>query len=117
MNILLVILLVVFGIILLCAEVFLLPGFGIAGVAGLFILAGGVALAYIKLAPIYPWAGHVTLLASLVLAGLSVYGFIRSHALEKMSLDTTIDSKVDLAKPGKKIEKLEQEAKKMEDNH
>jgi membrane-bound ClpP family serine protease len=109
MYIAIVILLLVFGVGLLVAEMFLLPGFGIAGVSGFACLAGSVVVAYLKLAPLYPWAGHVTLAAALVLTGLAIYGFFRSHAIDKMALDTTIDSNVELAAPGKKIENLKKE--------
>lgn len=109
MNIAIVILLLVFGIGLLVAEMFLLPGFGIAGLSGFACLAGSVVVAYLKLAPVYPWAGHVTLAAALVLTGLAIYGFIKSRAIEKMSLDTSIDSQVEMPKPGKKLENLKKE--------
>ncbi len=114
MYIVLTILLIVFGVLMMVAELFLLPGFGIAGVCGLASLAGSVVVAYLKLAPVYPWAGHVTLAACIVLTAVAVYAFIKSHAIEKMALDTTIDSKVNLADPGKKIENLEKAAGKME---
>lgn len=111
MDIFLVILLAVAGIVLLLLEMFLLPGFGIAGLAGFASLAGSVFVAYIKIGAM---AGHITLLACAVLSVLAIWGFIRSKALEKMALDTTIDSKVELAAPGKKIENLEAEAQKLE---
>ncbi len=114
MYIVLTIVLIVFGVLMMVAELFLLPGFGIAGVCGLASLAGSVVVAYLKLAPVYPWAGHVTLAACIVLTAVAVYAFIKSHAIEKMALDTTIDSKVNLADPGKKIENLEKAAGKME---
>lgn len=113
MYVLLTILLVVFGVTLIVAEMFLLPGFGIAGVCGFMSLAGSVVVAYLKLAPMYPWAGHVTLAACIVLTAVAIYAFVKSHAIEKMALDTTIDSKVELAEPGKKIEDLEKAAKEM----
>ena len=106
MYIAIVILLLVFGVGLLVAEMFLLPGFGIAGVSGFLCLAGSVFVAYWKLSAECALAGHATLAAALVLTGLAIYGFFRNHALEKMALDTTIDSKVELAEPGKKIENL-----------
>ena len=109
MYIAIVIVLLIFGVALLVAEMFLLPGFGIAGISGFLCLAGSVFVAYWKVAAIHPWAGHVTLAAALVLTGLAVYGFFRSRAIEKMALDTTIDSKVELAAPGKKIENLKKE--------
>lgn len=114
MYVLLTILLVVFGVALIVAEMFLLPGFGIAGVCGFASLAGSVVVAYLKLAPVYPWAGHVTLAACIVLTAVAIYAFVKSHAIEKMALDTTIDSKVNLADPGKKIENLEKAAEDIE---
>lgn len=114
MYVALTIILLVFGVLLLVAELFLLPGFGVAGVCGFLSLAGSVVVAYIKLAPIYPWAGHATLAACIVLTAVAVYAFIKSHAIEKMALDTTINSKVGLAAPGKKIEDLEKAAQEME---
>ena len=113
MYVLLTILLVVFGVALIVAEMFLLPGFGIAGVCGCMSLAGSIVVAYLKLAPVYPWAGHVTLATCIVLTAAAIYAFVKSHAIEKMALDTTIDSKVELAEPGKKIEDLEKAAKEM----
>lgn len=110
MNTLLVILLIAAGIVLLLLEMFLLPGFGIAGIMGFVCLAGAVGLSYFFLGAT---AGHITLAAVLVLSALSIYGFVKSKALEKMGLDTTIDSKVPLATPGKKIENLEKEAEKL----
>lgn len=106
MYIAIVILLLVFGVGLLVAEMFVLPGFGIAGISGFLCLAGSVFVAYWKVAALYPWAGHATLAAALVLTGLAIFGFFKSRAIEKMALDTTIDSKVELAEPGKKIENL-----------
>jgi len=113
MDILLVIILLVFGVLMLAAELFLLPGFGAAGIAGFLSLAAAVAIAYIKLSPVYPWAGHATLVAALVLLIVAVFIFFKSRAVEKMALDTTISSSVDLAAPGRKIENLEQEAERL----
>lgn len=107
-DLLLVILLAVAGVALLLLEMFLLPGFGIAGISGFLSLAGAVFVAYTLMGAT---AGHITLLACVALSALAIWGFIHSRALEKMALDTTIDSKVDLAAPGKKIENLEAEAK------
>ena len=107
MNIILVVLLVVAGVVLLLLEIFLLPGFGIAGIAGLLSLTGAVVAAYLRIGAT---AGHITLAGVLVAVALSVYAFVRGRALQRMSLETSIDSKVDLAAPGKKIQNLEREA-------
>ena len=102
----LTILLVLFGIGLLLAEMFLLPGFGIAGVCGLLSLIGAVALAYIKLTAIWTMAGHVTLAACLVLCGIAIWVFIKSKAMDKMALDTKIEGGVDMPSAGERMEKM-----------
>jgi membrane-bound ClpP family serine protease len=43
------IILLLLGVALLFAEMFVLPGFGVAGVFGFLSLAGSVAIAYWKL--------------------------------------------------------------------
>ncbi len=94
MNIFLVVLLVLAGVALLLAEMFLLPGFGIAGVSGFGCLVGAVVVAYWKLGLM---AGYITLGACVVLSALAIWGFLRSRALDKMALDTQIDGHVELA--------------------
>ena len=107
MDIFLVVLLVLAGVALLLMEMFLLPGFGIAGVSGFGCLIAAVVLAWIWLGKI---AGYITLGACLVLSGLAIWGFLRSHALDKMALDTKIDSQVHLA--DNKLKKEEKKSKK-----
>ena len=94
MNIILVVLLVLAGVALLLAEMFLLPGFGIAGVSGFGCLIGAVVVAYFVLGEL---AGYITLGACIVLSALAIWGFLRSHAIDKMALDTKIDGHVTLA--------------------
>ena len=107
MNIFLVVLLVLAGVALLLMEMFLLPGFGIAGVSGFLALIGAVVVAWV-------WIGHVagliTLGACVILTGLAIFGFVRSNALDKMALDAKIDSHVELA--NNKLQKEEKKNKK-----
>lgn len=107
MYILLTILLVLFGIGLLLAEMFLLPGFGVAGIFGILSLAGSVTVAYIKLAALWAWAGHVTLIACVVLSAIAIYVFIKSKAMDKMALNTKIEGGIDMPTPGKHMEELQ----------
>ncbi len=102
----LTIILVLFGVGLLLAEMFLLPGFGFAGVCGLASLAGAVAIAYIKLAVVWAWAGHATLGACLLLCALAIWAFVKSKAMDKMALDTKIEGGVDMPSPGKRMDDL-----------
>ena len=107
MNIFLVVLLVLAGVALLLMEMFLLPGFGIAGVSGFLALIGAVVVAWV-------WIGHVagliTLGACVILTGLAIFGFVRSNALDKMALEAKIDSHVELA--NNKLKKEEKKNKK-----
>lgn len=107
MNTFLVVLLVLAGVALLLMEMFLLPGFGIAGVSGFLALIGAVVVAWV-------WIGHVagliTLGACVILTGLAIFGFVRSNALDKMALDAKIDSHVELA--NNKLKKEEKKNKK-----
>ena len=94
MNVFLVVLLVLAGVALLLAEMFLLPGFGIAGISGFACLIGAVVMAWLWIGKT---AGYITLGACLFLSALAVWGFLRSRALDKMALDTKVDGHVELA--------------------
>ncbi len=96
-----------FGVGLLLAEMFLLPGFGIAGIFGLLSLVGAVVLAYLKLTAMWAWAGHLTLAACVVLSGIAVWVFVKSKAMDKMALDTKIEGGVDMPSAGKHMEDLQ----------
>ena len=104
MKIILVVLLVLAGVALLLMEMFLLPGFGIAGVSGFAFLAGAVLVAWMYISKI---AGFITLGSCVVLSALAIWGFIRSNAIDKMALDTKIEGHVELA--NNKLHKNEQE--------
>ncbi len=93
MNTALVIILVVVGVLLLLAEILLIPGVGAAGIVGLCCLAGGTFCAYYMISPL---AGHITLALSLIFAACCIYAFFKARMLDKMALTTDIDSKVDL---------------------
>jgi membrane-bound ClpP family serine protease len=94
MNTILVVLLVLAGVALLLMEMFLLPGFGIAGVSGFACLVGAVIVAWTCLGRM---AGYITLAACVVLSGIAIWVFLRSKALDKMALETKIDGHVELA--------------------
>ena len=107
MYLILTIILVLFGVGLLLAEMFLLPGFGVAGIFGLVSLIAAVVIAYVKLVALWAWAGHVTLAACVVLCGIAVWVFVKSKAMDKMALDTKIEGGVDMPSAGKHMEDLQ----------
>ena len=91
-NLIIVTLVVLLGIIFLLAEIFLLPGITISGIAGFIFLVGGIAYAYMYMGTA---AGNITLIVSgLLIIGSFIY-FIKSKSLRRISLNTNIDSKVD----------------------
>ena len=112
MNIVILILLSLAGILLLVLELFLIPGFGIAGVAGGGCMIGAVVYAYMAISAT---AGHITFFALLFTTAIAVYAFYKSRAIEKIGLDATIDDKVELAPPGGKIARLQHDAEKQKE--
>ena len=105
MNTILVVLLVLAGVALLLAEMFLLPGFGIAGLSGFACLTGSVVVAWMFISKA---AGYITLAACVLLSALAIWGFMRSRALDKMALDTKIEGHVELA--DNKLKKKEEQS-------
>ena len=92
MDIIIVIALLVLAIAFLLIEFFLIPGFSIAGGTGIVLLAVAVWYAYSHIGPA---AGNITLFGSVALTGFAVWLFVKSRALEKMSLKTNITGTVD----------------------
>ncbi len=91
-NLVIVATLVLLGIVLLLIEIFLLPGFGIAGIGGIALMGGGVFYAYSYVGAL---AGTITLLSSLLLLAVGFVWLIKSNALKKIALTTDIDGTVD----------------------
>ena len=89
----LVAILLLFGVALIVAEIFFIPGFGFAGIFGFLGLAASVTMAYVYISPI---AGHITLCTAIVIAAICIYVFLRGKTLEKMALKTDINARVDL---------------------
>ncbi len=89
---LLIITLIIAGLLLLAAELIIIPGFGVAGILGIASLVGScwVAFAYVSTT-----AGIITLLANIVLATISTVVLLRSKTWKKLSLNTNIESKID----------------------
>ncbi|MBN2767228.1 MAG: NfeD family protein [Paludibacteraceae bacterium] len=92
MEITIVLLLLLMGVIFFLLELFLIPGVSVAGIAGTIFMGGAVYYAYTA---IDNTAGHLTLAGGLILLAIAVYIFIRSKALDKMSLKTEIEGKND----------------------
>lgn len=84
-----ILVLALFGIGLIILEVFLIPGFGFTGIAGIAFMGGSVWYAYETLGA---FGGNVTLIFCLVALIFGIYRFIKGKVLNRMSLHKEIDS-------------------------
>lgn len=96
----LVITLIIVGLLLLGAELIIIPGFGVAGVLGIAAL---VASCWVSFVHIGTTAGVIVILVNIILVVASTILMLRSKTWKKLSLKTNIDSKVDTAPEEKGI--------------
>ena len=85
----LIILLILAGILLLLAEVFLIPGVGIAGVLGIASLVASCVYAF----SISVTAGIIVIIVNILLVVGVFAFFMRGKTWKKFELNTVIDSK------------------------
>lgn len=85
--------LVLMGVVLFMAEIFLLPGITVAGIAGAIMLVGSIVYAFHFVGET---AGFITIVANIVLSGGCFIYLIKSKALDRIALETNIDATVDL---------------------
>lgn len=96
----LVITLIIAGMLLLGAELIIIPGFGIAGILG---IASIVASCWVAFTQLGTTAGVIVILVNIILTIVSTVLMLRSKTWKKMSLKTNIDAKVDTAPAQKGI--------------
>ena len=82
---------VIAGILLLLAEILLIPGVGIAGVLGLASLIGSCVYAFCMSG--ITTGTIVTAINAVLVVGMTIY-VLRAKTWKKFSLQTSIDSKV-----------------------
>jgi len=90
-EILIIVFVMIAAIGLLLAEIFLLPGITIAGIAGALFAIGGVAYAY----TVNMTVGNVTLGSSVIVFGGIFLWLLRSNSFHRVSLKTNIESTVE----------------------
>ena len=91
MDIIIIVFLMIAAIGLIIAEIFLLPGITIAGIAGALFAIGGVAFAY----SINITTGNITLGSSIVVFGGIFIWLLRSNSFNKVSLKADIESTIE----------------------
>ena len=91
MDILIVIVLCVVGVVLILAEIFLIPGITIAAIGGAVFSIGGVYYAFRNLGVT---GGIITLLSVVAVIGAAFIYLIKSKALDSIALKTDLKSTV-----------------------
>lgn len=86
----LIIALIILGLVLMCAEILLIPGVGFAGILGLLSMGGSCYLAFEYHGTT---TGLIVLSVIVVLLILFLIWALRARTWEKMSLKTNITSK------------------------
>jgi membrane-bound ClpP family serine protease len=95
-----VIVLIVLGILLLVAEIVVIPGFGFAGIAGGIAIVAGIVLSY----NVSSTAGHFTVLGTTILLVAAMYFSLRAKTWQRLALHKSIDSAVDVSPALKNIQ-------------
>ncbi|MEG1586414.1 MAG: NfeD family protein [Bacteroidales bacterium] len=89
LDIFIILILALFGIGLVILEIFLIPGFGFAGIAGIAFMGGSVWYAYEQLGLL---GGNITLLICILTLIIGIYRFIKGKMLSRIALNKEIDS-------------------------
>ena len=87
----LIITLILVGIVLMIAEILLIPGIGVAGILGLLSMGGSCWYAFYEFGNLT--GGIVTGVTAVVLVAFAVV-VLRAKTWKRMALDTRIESKV-----------------------
>ncbi|MDR1527947.1 MAG: hypothetical protein LBS46_09835 [Dysgonamonadaceae bacterium] len=91
MDIVIVVVLCLVGVLLILAEIFLIPGLTITIVAGIAASIGGIYYAFSHLGVV---AGIITLFSVLLCIGISCIFFVKSKTMDNIALTTDIDSTI-----------------------
>lgn len=91
-EIIIIICLVVAGVALMLAEIFLLPGITIAGIAGGVMMVGSIAYAFYFVGET---TGYITIAANVIVGIGAFIVVIKSNALDHIALKTDIEAIVE----------------------
>jgi membrane-bound ClpP family serine protease len=91
MDLLIVIVLCLIGVLLILAEIFLIPGLTITIVAGIAASIGGIYYAFSYLGVM---AGIIALFSVLLAIGIACIFLVKSKTMDNIALKTDIDSTI-----------------------
>lgn len=93
MTTIVIVLLIILGLFLLILEFFVLPGVTFAGIGGALFIGVGIFMSYKYFGSV---GGNTTLIGTLVVSVLMVVWSLRSGTWEKLMLNATVDSNVEV---------------------
>ena len=91
MELLIVIVLCLVGVLLILAEIFLIPGITFAAIVGIAASIGGIYYAFSRLGLL---AGFIALFVVLLIIGIACAYLIKSKAIDRIALKADIDSTI-----------------------
>lgn len=100
---------IIIGLLLLFAEILIIPGVGVAGILGVLSLVGSCVYAFLEVSTT---AGIITTVSVVVLLVVMTIYVLRAKTWKRISLNTNIDSKaisdvkVSVGDSGKTITRL-----------
>lgn len=86
----LVITLIILGLMLLFAEILIIPGVGVAGILGLLSMGGSCAYAFMEIGQT---AGIVVTAVNAIMIALLTVWILRAKTWKRFALETNIDAK------------------------
>ena len=89
----LIISLSIFGLILMFAEIMIIPGVGLAGILGVLAMGGSC---YLSFQDYGQMGGFITLGVNVVITALFLLWALRTNVWKKVALETNITSKVNV---------------------
>jgi membrane-bound ClpP family serine protease len=98
MEFAIVISIIVLGLLIIMAEIFLIPGTSIVGILGLIVILIGIGFGYSELGRT---KGHYVLAGSFISTGILLYYGFKAYTSQKFSLKETIDGRVNILEAGK----------------
>ena len=91
MELFVIVLLIALGTVLLVAEIALIPGFGLSGIAGVAAMIGSAVYAFVQMGEIAGWITiAIVILVSIALIMWAIYG----KSLDNVALKENISSTV-----------------------
>lgn len=92
LSIIIIVCLILLGVALMMAEIFLLPGITVAGFAGGILMIASIVYAFYYMGST---PGYITIAGNLIICSIAFIFLIKSNTLDRIALKTDIESKVD----------------------